>query len=68
MLLVAARLTVETRGFHQQPYNDGYLTQRGTFQKFFTQQELREWIDTTLHVSSVAAAPGIFFVFRDASL
>ncbi len=44
------------------------LTQRGTFQKFFTQHELREWIDTMLRVSSVAAAPGIFFVFREESL
>jgi DNA phosphorothioation-associated putative methyltransferase len=68
VLIVAARLSVETRGATHQPYNDGYLTQRGTFQKFFTQHELREWIDTTLRVSSVAAAPGIFFVFRDASL
>src|SRR6266446_6949748 len=68
VLIVAARLSVNTRGVHHQPFNDGYLTQRGTFQKFFTQHELREWIDTTLTVSSVAAAPGIFFVFRDESL
>jgi DNA phosphorothioation-associated putative methyltransferase len=68
VLLVAARLSVETRGATHQPYNDGYLMQRGTFQKFFTQHELREWIDTTLGVRSVAVAPGIFFVFREESL
>jgi DNA phosphorothioation-associated putative methyltransferase len=68
VLIVAARLSIEARGTHQQHYNDGYLTQRGTFQKFFTQQELRDWIDTTLGVHSIAAAPGIFFVFRDEGL
>lgn len=68
VLIVAARLSIDTRGAHHQPFNDGYLTQRGTFQKFFTQHELREWIDTTLEVRSIAAAPGIFFVFRDESL
>jgi DNA phosphorothioation-associated putative methyltransferase len=68
VLIVAARLSVEARGERQRQLNDGYLTQKGTFQKFFTQQELRDWIDTTLGVSSVASAPGIFFVFRNESL
>jgi DNA phosphorothioation-associated putative methyltransferase len=68
VLTVAARLTVEANANNHRQYNDGYLTQRGTFQKFFTQQELRDWINTTLGVSSVAAAPGIFFVFRDERL
>ncbi|MGE3538657.1 MAG: DNA phosphorothioation-associated putative methyltransferase [Candidatus Tectimicrobiota bacterium] len=68
LLIIAARLSMEARGGSHQEYQDGYLTKRGTFQKFFTQQELREWIDATLDVSSVAAGPGIFFVFRDESL
>jgi len=50
----------ETRDFA-----DGLLTSRGTFQKFFEQSELRVWIDQVLGVSSVAAAPGVFYVFRD---
>jgi DNA phosphorothioation-associated putative methyltransferase len=68
LLIIAARLSVEARTENRKRYSDGYLTERGTFQKFFTQQELREWIDATLGVSSVAAGPGIFFVFRDESL
>lgn len=68
VLIIAARLSIEARGGNHQEYQDGYLTKRGTFQKFFTQHELRAWIDTTLGVSSVAAGPGIFFVFRDESL
>jgi DNA phosphorothioation-associated putative methyltransferase len=68
ILLVSARLSVEAEGSHHRSYNDGYLTQRGTFQKFYTQGELRDWLDTTLGVNSIAAAPGIFFVFRDEAL
>jgi len=41
------------------------VTSSGTFQKFFDQRELRNWIDRTLQAQSVPAAPGIFYVFRD---
>lgn len=66
VFIVSARMTMdlefqgETREFA-----DGLLTSRGTFQKFFEQTELRGWIDQVLGVSSVAAAPGVFYVFRD---
>lgn len=46
-------------------YADGIVTSRGTFQKFFDQQELRNWIDQALEAQSVPAAPGVFYVFRD---
>jgi DNA phosphorothioation-associated putative methyltransferase len=65
VLLVSARLTLEAKGLRTETFRDGCLTSKGTFQKFYTQHELREWIDSTLGVRSIAAAPGIFFVFRD---
>ncbi len=65
LLIVSARLTAESDPEVQKAYQDGYLTQKNTFQKYYTQQELRDWIDETLDVSSVPAAPGVFFVFRD---
>ena len=67
VLIVSARLTMDSHHFHGEAhdYADGYLTSRSTFQKFFDQQELRNWIDQNLDVSSVAAAPGVFYVFRD---
>lgn len=46
------------------PHGDGYLTSRGTFQKYFQHAELRALIAQTLRVNAVAVAPGIFFVFR----
>ena len=66
VLVVSARLTVESP-FASVPedYSDGFLTQRGTFQKFFDQEELRDWIDRTLGAVSVPAAPGVFYVFRN---
>lgn len=46
------------------PYGDGYVTSRGTFQKYFQHAELRQLISQTLGTEPVAAAPGIFFAFR----
>ena len=66
VLVVSARLSLEGRGLRNiREYEDGCLTSRGTFQKFFDQQELRNWIDSTLSAKAVAAAPGIFYIFRD---
>jgi DNA phosphorothioation-associated putative methyltransferase len=64
-LVVSARLTTELTDANLTPYGDGFLTSRGTFQKFFEQQELRDWVDGTLNENAVAAAPGIFYVFRN---
>ena len=44
---------------------DGIVTGKHTFQKFFTQEELRVWIERVLERPPVAAAPGVFYVFRD---
>jgi DNA phosphorothioation-associated putative methyltransferase len=64
-LVVAARLNAERRTISLgRPHGDGFLTGNGTFQRFYGQAELRQWIDSTLGVESVAVAPGIFVVFR----
>lgn len=65
ILIVAARPDWEGRNVPGRRYGDGILTSRGTFQKFFTQEELRAWIDGVVGIRSVAAAPGIFYLFRD---
>ena len=63
-LVVAARLTPDMPD-RLRPSGDGFVTTRGTFQKFYTQQELRSWVDETLDVEAVAVAPGVFVVFRE---
>lgn len=66
VLIVSARLTLERRALrNSREYADGCLTSRGTFQKFFDHQELRQWIDRSLKENAVPAAPGIFYVFKD---
>ena len=47
------------------PYRDGYLTSRKTFQKYYTQTELRDFISSVLNVEPLAVGQGIFLVFRD---
>ena len=63
-LVISARLAGEARPDRHGQFSDGVITSRGTFQKFFEQQELREWIDDSIGEKSVAAGPGIFYVFR----
>ena len=46
-------------------YRDGFLTSRGTFQKYFAQAEARGLIERTLGQEAIPVEPGIFFVFRD---
>ena len=66
VLIVSARLVTHARYSDEgKNCSDGIMTSRGTFQKFYDQEELRLWIDKTLGVSAVAAAPGVFYVFRD---
>jgi DNA phosphorothioation-associated putative methyltransferase len=45
-------------------FGDGVLTSRGTFQKYFLQEELRTYIEQHTGRQPIALAPGLFFVFR----
>lgn len=65
VLIVSARLAAEVQTIGAPAdFADGYLTSRGTFQKFFEQHELKSWIDQALDVSALPAGPGVFYVFR----
>jgi DNA phosphorothioation-associated putative methyltransferase len=68
LLIVSARLSLEAKDGNCIPYEDGCLTRRATFQKYYEQHELRSWIDEVLGVQSVPVAPGVFYVFRDPNL
>ena len=64
VLVVSARLDWELNGAIGKPFRDGFITSSGSFQKFYSQDELRAWIDRAINQRSVAAAPGVFYVFR----
>ncbi|OCB14093.1 SAM-dependent methyltransferase [Mycolicibacterium porcinum] len=66
LLIVSSRLTWEARHLEgRRPLSDGIQTRTGTFQKLYEQNELARWIEETIGVQPHAAAPGIFYVFRD---
>ncbi|WP_334162667.1 DNA phosphorothioation-associated putative methyltransferase [Phenylobacterium sp.] len=48
------------------PYRDGFVTSRGTFQKYFTWRELKDLIESALGSEAHAVGPRMFFVFKDA--
>jgi DNA phosphorothioation-associated putative methyltransferase len=68
LLVVSARLQHEAEENRFTCFADGCLTARGTFQKFFGQIELRDWLKGVLGEEALAAAPGVYFVFRDPEL
>jgi DNA phosphorothioation-associated putative methyltransferase len=65
VLSVAALIGGRTAFEQHRLFRDGVLTTRGTFQKYFQQQELREYLEETLGREPIAVAPGLFFIFRD---
>ena len=65
VLIVSARMTWDSRDLVGRPHQDGLVTRTGTFQKFFDQAELAGWIEQTVGVQPLAAAPGVFYLFRD---
>ena len=67
-LAVAVMLVGKGDVSGHRPHGDGFLSSRGTFQRYYTQAELRTFLLETLEVTPVAAGPGIFFLFRDEEL
>ena len=65
VLVVSARLDYELDDAHVAAFGDGWVTKQGTFQKFFTHEELGEWVGALLGEPPVAAGPGIYYVFRN---
>jgi DNA phosphorothioation-associated putative methyltransferase len=50
------------------PHGDGWLSRKRTFQKFFTQDELTELVQSVTGERPLTFAPGIVAVFRDKDL
>lgn len=64
VLIVSARLAEERDESHSRPRSDGWVTSRGTFQKFFEHLELGGFVQSVTGVEPVPAAPGIYYVFK----
>jgi len=64
-VLVVSAMLMNQNTFKGQSYQDGVITQRNTFQKYFTQTELKDFLSDTLDTEAIPVAPGIFYIFKD---
>jgi DNA phosphorothioation-associated putative methyltransferase len=67
VLAVAAMLATEIHLFNGRTFGDGVVTRRNTFQKYYSQSELQEFIEATLDQDAYPASPGVFYVFKSRS-
>lgn len=64
-LLVVSAMLTNPNAVRGTPYGDGILTSRNTFQKYYTQGELRAFIAEVLDEEPLSVGPGIFYIFKD---
>jgi DNA phosphorothioation-associated putative methyltransferase len=67
VLVVAAQVMVGEPARGYVAYNDGLITSRNTFQKYYEQHELKAYIDSVLGTDAVPVGLGVYFIFRDES-
>ena len=60
LLVVSAQVLMSGRGKTTVEFGDGVLTGRGTFQKFYQQDELKAYLEEQLGTDALPAAPGVF--------
>lgn len=65
VLVVSGLINETVEPGRAEKYRDGVLTKRNTFQKYFEQQELQQYIEDALEATAVPVALGVFYVFRD---
>lgn len=64
-LLVVSVMLANQNEPRGQQFRDGVLTQRGTFQKYYTQGEIKAFVEAALSQEPIPVAPGVLYVFRD---
>ncbi len=67
-VLVVAAMLANQNEIDGRRFNDGIVTKRGTFQKYYTQTELKIFIEQTLGEEAIACGPGIFYIFKNKDL
>lgn len=65
LLVVSAQVIVSSRGKTSVEFGDGVVTCRGTFQKLFDQDELRNYVESQLQTEAIPATVGVFYAFKD---
>jgi DNA phosphorothioation-associated putative methyltransferase len=67
VLVVSALIGTVGNGSLTTSFSDGVLTSRNTFQKYFGQKELQQYLEDALEHPAVPASMGVFYVFRESS-
>jgi DNA phosphorothioation-associated putative methyltransferase len=65
-LVVSTMIAGQVSTDELRPLGDGFLTSRGTFQKYFAHSELRTFVADAVGCAPAVAAPGIVVAFRRA--
>ncbi|MCP5018443.1 MAG: DNA phosphorothioation-associated putative methyltransferase [Ketobacter sp.] len=65
LLIVSVMIAGESTIAQFTPFKDGVITSRNTFQKYYSQSEIRSYIETSLDENAVAVGQGVFIVFKD---
>src|SRR5205823_2783163 len=65
VMVVSAQVLMAGRGKDPVEFGDGVLTNRGTFQKFFEQAELKAYLEEQLQTEAIPAGIGTFYLFKD---
>ena len=64
-LLLVSVMLINSNIFEQfKPCKDGVITKRNTFQKYYSQAQIRAYIEQTLNVKTVAFGQGIIAIFK----
>ncbi len=64
-LLVVSVMLANQNDPRGELFRDGVMTQRGTFQKYFSQSEIKAFLEQVLDEEAIPVAPGVLYVFRD---
>ena len=64
LLLVSVMLANEAKQEHFKPYKDGVITKWNTFQKYYSQAQIRAYIEQTLNIKTMAFGQGIIAIFK----
>lgn len=65
LLVVSVMVKGTPEGAATESFQDGVLTSRGTFQRYFGQLEMQQFLEDALEQVAVPVSLGIFYVFRD---
>lgn len=66
--MVVSCMLYNQNSFNGIALSDGIVTSKGTFQKYFSQIELKEYIEGLLSKQAIPLGPGIFIIFQNGDL